>query len=243
VPQSIALDIVYQDEALLVINKPAGRVVHPAPGNPDQTLVNALIHYDSSLAQIPRAGIVHRLDKDTTGLLVVARTPEAHSALVAQLQARAFEREYQALLNGVMVAGGTVDAPLGRHPTERKRIAVREQGRAAVTHYRVLRRFRAHTHVSLRLKTGRTHQIRVHMAYIHYPIVGDPVYGGRLRIPAGMHQEAAEALRAFKRQALHAARLGLRHPITGAMLAWEAPLPEDFAALLNALDQDAHRGS
>jgi 23S rRNA pseudouridine1911/1915/1917 synthase len=239
-PQSIDLPIVYEDEALLVIDKPAGLVVHPAPGNPDRTLVNALLHHDPKLSRLPRAGIVHRLDKNTTGLLVIARTPEAHTALVAQLQAREIAREYLALVTGVMVAGGTVDARLGRHPVERKRVAVYERGRTAITHYRVAQRFRAHTLIRVRLETGRTHQIRVHMAHIRHPIVGDPVYGGRLRIPAGLSGEAVNALRAFKRQALHAARLGLRHPQSGDMLAWEAPLPEDMAALLAVLQEDAH---
>lgn len=238
-PQAIALDVVYEDELLIVVNKPAGLVAHPAPGNPDQTLVNALLHRYPELAQVPRAGVVHRLDKDTSGLLVVARTPTARTALVAQLQARAFLREYEAVVVGGMVAGGTVEAALGRHPVERKRMAVQEEGRAAITHYRVVRRFRAHTHVRLRLETGRTHQIRVHMAHIRHPLVGDPVYGGRLRLPPGASEALIAALRGFKRQALHAARLGLTHPVSGEMLEWQAPLPDDMAQLLAALEADA----
>jgi 23S rRNA pseudouridine1911/1915/1917 synthase len=238
-PQAMALDVVYEDQVLIVVNKPAGLVTHPAPGNPGQTLVNALLHRYPELAQVPRAGVVHRLDKDTSGLLAIARTPVAHTALVAQLQARAFLREYEAVVTGVMVAGGKVEAALGRHPVERKRIAVRDQGRAAVTHYRVVRRFRAHSHLRLRLETGRTHQIRVHMAHIRHPLVGDPVYGGRLRLPPGASETLIAVLRAFKRQALHAARLGLTHPVSGEMLEWQSPLPDDMAQLLAALEADA----
>jgi 23S rRNA pseudouridine1911/1915/1917 synthase len=241
--QPIALDVVHCDPALLVINKPAGWVVHPAPGHPDRTLVNALLHFDPMLAEVPRAGVVHRLDKDTTGLLVVARTPVSHTALVAQLQARAIEREYEAVVSGVMVAGGSIDVPLGRHPVDRTRIAVQAGGRAAVTHYRVVERFRGHTHVRVHLETGRTHQIRVHMAHIHHPLVGDPVYGGRLRLPAGASMELVAALRAMRRQALHAGRLALQHPSSGAWLQWRAPVPEDMAALLEVLREDAHRST
>jgi 23S rRNA pseudouridine1911/1915/1917 synthase len=239
--QPIALDVVHCDQALLVINKPAGLVVHPAPGNPDRTLVNALLHFDPTLAEVPRAGIVHRLDKDTAGLLVVARTPESHTALVAQLQARAFEREYEAVVTGVLVAGGSIDVPLGRHRVDRTRIAVHAGGRSAVTHYRVVERFRGHTHLRVRLETGRTHQIRVHMAHIHHPLVGDPVYGGRPRLPPGASAELVAALRGFRRQALHAGRLALEHPSTGEWLEWRAPVPEDMAELLDILREDAHR--
>jgi 23S rRNA pseudouridine1911/1915/1917 synthase len=238
----LPLQLVYEDEALLVVNKPPGLVVHPAPGHQDDTLVNALLHHAPGLASIPRAGIVHRLDKDTSGLLAVARTLQAHTALVAQLQARALLREYEAIVVGRMVAGGTADAPIGRHPVDRRRMAVRSQGKAAVTHFRVIQRLHAHTHVRLRLETGRTHQIRVHMAHLNYPVLGDPLYGGRLRLPAVAGEELAEALRSFRRQALHAARLGLAHPGSGAFLSWEAPLPEDMAFLLDLLrrhDRDA----
>jgi 23S rRNA pseudouridine1911/1915/1917 synthase len=236
--QEIPLDIVYEDEAILVINKPPGLVVHPGAGNLEGTLGNALLHYAPELESVPRAGVVHRLDKDTSGLLVVARTLTAQKYLVEQLQARAFEREYEALVAGVMTAGGTVDAPIGRHPQNRLRQAVVDDGKEAVTHYRVLERFRAHTHIRVQLETGRTHQIRVHMAHIHYPIVGDPVYGGRLRIPAGTSAQLQAALHAFKRQALHAAHLGLEHPITGEFLSWDAPLPDDMAALIEACRAD-----
>lgn len=233
-----ALDIVYQDRDLLVINKPAGLVVHPAAGNRAGTLLNALLHHAPELALLPRAGIVHRLDKDTSGLLVVARTLEAHTRLVAALQARAVEREYEAIVCGVMTAGGRIEAPIGRHPTQRTRMAVREQGRAAVSHYRVLERFRAHTRVQVRLESGRTHQIRVHMAHIHHPLVGDPTYGGRLRLPPGCSPGLAEALRGFRRQALHARRLALAHPASGEAMAWTAPLPPDMETLLATLRED-----
>lgn len=238
-PESIGLQIAYEDRHVLVIDKPAGLVVHPGAGNEAGTLQNALLHFDPSLAQLPRGGIVHRLDKDTTGLLVVARTLEAHTALVRALEAREIEREYEAICQGVMTAGGTVDAPIGRHPVDRVRQAVREDGREAITHYRVLQRFRGHTHIRLQLETGRTHQIRVHMAHIHYPLVGDRVYGGRLLLPKGASEQLIEALRAFKRQALHAARLAFEHPITGKPVDVTSPLPEDMQALRAALTADA----
>jgi 23S rRNA pseudouridine1911/1915/1917 synthase len=236
--ESIPLDIVYEDEAIIVINKPAGLVVHPAAGNWAGTLGNALLHHAPELMQVPRAGVIHRLDKETSGLLVVARTLEAQHHLVDQLQARAFEREYQAVVAGVMTGGGRIDAPIGRHPTNRLKMTVREDGRESVTHYRVLTRFRAHTHISVQLETGRTHQIRVHMAHIHYSLVGDPVYGGRPRLPAGASPSLIETLRGFRRQALHASRLGIEHPLTGESLHWEASLPADFVRLLQALRQD-----
>ncbi|MFZ5594372.1 MAG: 23S rRNA pseudouridine(1911/1915/1917) synthase RluD [Pseudomonadota bacterium] len=237
-PQPIPLTVVYEDEALLVINKSAGLVVHPAAGNPEGTMLNALLHHAPELIHVPRAGIVHRLDKDTSGLLVVARTLKAQAHLVEQLQERAFEREYEAVAVGVMTAGGRVDAPIGRHPVDRKRMAVTASGKEAVTHYRVAERFRAHTHVKVRLETGRTHQIRVHMAHIHYPLLGDPVYGGRLRIPRDSGAGLADTLRHFKRQALHAARLGLVHPESGERMGWQVPLPDDMAALLGILRED-----
>jgi 23S rRNA pseudouridine1911/1915/1917 synthase len=237
--EDIPLAIVYEDEHLLVINKPAGLVVHPAAGNYSGTMLNALLHHVPQLENLPRAGIVHRLDKETSGLLVVAKDLSTHKALVAQLQAREFEREYLAIVVGVMTAGGTVEAPIGRHPVQRKRMAVVERGKPAVTHYRVLERFRAHSLIRVNLETGRTHQIRVHMAYIHFPLVGDPIYGGRLKLPRGCTDELAEALRHFRRQALHAARLGIVHPQTGEYLEWEAPLPADMQALLAVLQADA----
>ncbi|CAK0744456.1 23S rRNA pseudouridine(1911/1915/1917) synthase [Gammaproteobacteria bacterium] len=234
--ESLPLTVVYADSALLVINKPAGLVVHPAAGNHQGTLVNALLHHAPELATLPRAGLVHRLDKDTTGLLVVARTLTAHHALVEQLKDREFMREYEAVVNGVVVAGGQVDAPLGRHPVDRKRMAVVvTSGRHAVTHYRVVQRFAAHTHLRLRLETGRTHQIRVHMTHLHYPLVGDPVYGGRPRLPPMCSPTLAATLQGFNRQALHAIRLGLAHPLTGETLTWEASLPADMVQLLASL--------
>ena len=238
-PQSIPLAIVYEDKHVLVIDKPAGLVVHPGAGNPDSTLQNALLAYDPKLAVLPRAGIVHRLDKDTSGLLIIARTLPAHTALVRMLEERSIHREYEAVCRGVMTAGGTVDAPIDRHPTDRVRMAIREGGRAAVSHYRVIRRFRAHTHVRVQLETGRTHQIRVHLAHIGYPIVGDRVYGGRLALPKGASEELRIALRSFPRQALHAARLQLEHPITGKPLEAAAPLPPDMVRLLEQLAADA----
>jgi len=233
--QPIPLDIRYQDEHLLVVNKPAGLVVHPAAGNPDGTLQNALLHYDASLAALPRAGIVHRLDKDTSGLMVVARNLAAHKSLVEQLQAHSVHREYQALVQGEMTAGGSVDAPIGRHPRDRLRMAVVISGKPAITHYRVVERFPAHTLLLVRLETGRTHQIRVHMASIHHPLVGDPLYGGRQRLPPAISDQLRLALTGFQRQALHARRLELRHPASGEQVGWEVQMPDDFADLLAAL--------
>lgn len=243
-PQALDLAIVHEDEALLVIDKPAGLVVHPAAGNRDGTLVNALLHHAPELAALPRAGLVHRLDKETSGLLVVARTLAAHTALVGQLQARRVSREYRAVVTGVMASGGTVDAPIGRHPVDRKRMAVVAGGKPAVTHYRVTARFRAHSDLRVRLETGRTHQIRVHLAHVHYPILGDPVYGGPPRLPPGMDPALADRVRGFRRQALHAERLGLEHPLSGEWCEWESPLPADMRELLNALmmDRDADHG-
>lgn len=234
--EAMDLDIVHEDEDILVINKPAGLVVHPAAGNYTGTLVNALLHYAPSQEALPRAGIVHRLDKDTTGLMVVAKTLPAHTRLVAQLQARSVSRIYEAVVQGALASGGTVEAAIGRHPRHRKQMAVLTHGgKPALTHYELLHRFPHHTHVRLRLETGRTHQIRVHMAHIHYPLVGDPVYGKRARRPAGASAELLEALRAFPRQALHAAQLGLQHPASGRALRWKVPLPADMRALLEAL--------
>ena len=237
-PEEQPLAVVHQDRALFVINKPAGMVVHPGAGNPRHTLQNALLALDAKLALVPRAGLVHRLDKDTSGLLVVARTPEAHARLVAALAEREIERIYIAICTGAMTGGGTVDAPIGRHRTQRTRMAVRSDGRDAVTHYRIVKRYRAHTLVRVQLETGRTHQIRVHLAHIGYPIVGDPLYVGRRRLPAGCTAALAAALGAFPRQALHAARLALAHPMTGRALEWEVPIPDDMAGLLAALDRD-----
>jgi 23S rRNA pseudouridine1911/1915/1917 synthase len=240
-PEAIALDLVYQDDDLLVINKPAGLVVHPAAGNPSGTLMNALLHHDASLAALPRAGIVHRLDKNTTGLMVVARSQQAHTRLVEALQRREVKREYICVVNSVLTAGGTIDAPIGRHPVDRKRMAVVGGGRAAVTHYRVIARYRAHTLVQVMLETGRTHQIRVHMAHIRCPVTGDPVYGGRLRLPRGASESLKQALTGFRRQALHAERLGLQHPVTAEPMSWEVAMPDDMQALVSALEDDAEQ--
>lgn len=236
--EDIPLDIIYEDEALIVINKPAGFVVHPAAGHHSGTLQNALLHFDSGLEAVPRAGIIHRIDKDTTGLLVIARNLVSHRSLVEQLQAKEMQREYQAVVHGVMTGGGIIDEPIGRHPRDRIRMAVRENGKPALTHYRVIKRYREHTHVHVKLDTGRTHQIRVHMQHIRHPIVGDPVYSGRQRIPAKASQELVEILRQFKRQALHAFQLSLTHPDTGEVMSWQAPLPDDFQRLLSVLDED-----
>ena len=242
-PQDIALDLLYQDADLLVVNKPAGLVVHPGAGNPAGTLVNALLHFDERLSALPRAGIIHRLDKETSGALVIARTPQAHASLVEQLAAREVHRQYECVVYGVLVAGGTVDAPLDRHPVDRLRRAVVEDGKPAVTHYRVRQRFRAHTHLQVNLETGRTHQIRVHMAHIRHPLLGDPLYGGGLKLPKGASPEFIEALRVFKRQALHAERIAFVHPRSGETIDVEAPRPADLQALLDALAADLAEAS
>ncbi|MES9926279.1 MAG: 23S rRNA pseudouridine(1911/1915/1917) synthase RluD [Candidatus Thiodiazotropha endolucinida] len=239
--QAIELDLVYEDEHLLVINKPAGLVMHPAAGNPDGTLLNGLLNHYQPLQQIPRAGIVHRLDKETSGLLVVAKTLQSQHALVRQLQARSVKREYLAIVQGEMIAGGTVDAPIGRHPVNRLRMTVHETGKHAVTHYRIEQRFRAHTLLRVRLETGRTHQIRVHMRHIRHPLLGDPLYGGRLKLPSAINDELAAAIKGFRRQALHATRLELIHPETGEQVAWEAPVPADMQQLIDLLAEDAKR--
>ncbi len=239
--EPIPLDIIYEDADLLVLNKPAGLVVHPAAGNPAGTLLNALLHHDPQLAALPRAGIVHRLDKGTTGLMVVARNLTAHKQLVDALQARTVKREYLAVVNSVLTAGGTIDAPMGRHPVDRKRMTVVNAGKEAVTHYRVEERFRAHTLVRVQLETGRTHQIRVHMAHRRMPVVGDPVYGGRFRLPKSADSDLTECLKNFRRQALHATRLTLAHPRSGETMTWQVDVPQDMQALIEALRQDAAR--
>src|SRR5690554_4683512 len=236
--QPIELNIVYEDDDIMVINKPAGLVVHPGAGTPDGTLLNALLHHYPAIDQVPRAGIIHRLDKDTTGLMVVAKTIPAQTHLVAMMQDRQITREYEAVCNGPMTAGGMIDEPIARHPTKRTHMAVVALGKPAVTHYRVAERFRAHTHLRLRLETGRTHQIRVHMAHLRHPLVGDLTYGGRPRPPQQASDELLQTLRNFKRQALHAVRLELHHPITGEWLSWEAPTPSDMVELLAVLRRD-----
>lgn len=237
--QSMELDILFEDEHLLVINKPADLVVHPAAGHAAGTLLNGLLHHFPLLREIPRAGIVHRLDKDTTGVMVVAKNLAAHTSLVEQLQARTVGRHYEAVVTGVVTSGGTLDAPIGRHPHQRQRMAVVTSGKPAVSHFRVLRQFRAHTHVRVQLETGRTHQIRVHMNHAGFPLVGDPLYGGRSRLPPAASPTLIEALRTFPRQALHARFLELQHPFSGKRMKWEAPLPEDFCWLLELLRQDS----
>jgi 23S rRNA pseudouridine1911/1915/1917 synthase len=240
-PESIELHVVHEDKALLVIDKPAGLVVHPGAGNPAHTLQNALLAHDPSLARVPRAGLIHRLDKDTSGLLLVARTPEAHTVLVGMLQRREIQRGYLALCLGRPTAGGTIDEPIGRHRSVRTRMTVRRDGREAVTHYRIEQRFRGHTLLRVQLETGRTHQIRVHLAHVGLPIVGDAVYGGRRRQIAGASDQLRAALQSFRRQALHAQRLAFDHPLTGRHHTFEAPLPADFQALLAVLQADAER--
>lgn len=239
--QDLPLEVIYEDEAILIINKPAGLVVHPAAGNIKDTLLNALLNHAPQLAEVPRAGIVHRLDKDTTGLLVIAKTLPAHTALVEQLQARTVKREYEAIAFGLMLAGGTVRTQMGRHPGDRKKMAVLQEGlgKEAITHFRVLERYRFHTRMSVQLETGRTHQIRVHFAHLKFPLVGDGVYGKRLVIPKGASPELVEALREFKRQALHARRLTLVHPLSGKTMQWQARPPADYQYLIKLLREDA----
>jgi 23S rRNA pseudouridine1911/1915/1917 synthase len=237
-PENIPLDIVHQDEAIIVINKPAGLVVHQAAGHYSGTLQNALLYFDSSLVEVPRAGIVHRLDKDTTGLMVVARNLSAHKTLVNLIQKHEVLREYQAVVFGVLTGGGMVDQPIGRHPRDRIKMAVRENGREAITHYRLLQRFREHSHIKVQLETGRTHQIRVHMSHLHHSIVGDPIYAGRHRVPAGAQAELIDYLQSFKRQALHAWRLSFVHPQSGEDVSYEAPIPDDIQQLLSLLQAD-----
>ena len=237
-PEDIPLRILHEDDQVIVIDKPAGLVVHPGAGNPAGTLVNGLLHHDPALASLPRAGIVHRLDKDTSGVMMVARTLQAHTALVAQLSAREVHRQYLAVVVGALVSGGTADASIDRHPRDRIRMTVREDGRDAVTHFRLRERFRAHTLLECRLETGRTHQIRVHMAHLKHPIVGDPLYGGALRLPKGASEGLVAALRGFRRQALHAESLEFRHPASGDAVRCEAAVPEDMQALLRALRDD-----
>ena len=238
VAEDIPINIVYQDESIIVINKPAGLVVHPAAGHYTGTLQNALLYYDESLAEVPRAGIVHRLDKDTTGLMVVARNLTSHKYLVKQIQKHEVTREYQTVVFGVMTGGGMIDQPIGRHPRDRIKMAVRKNGREAVTHYRLLERFREHSHLKVQLETGRTHQIRVHMSYLRHSIVGDPVYAGRHRIPADAAPELIDCIHGFKRQALHAWRLRFKHPVSGEEVSYEAPLPDDMQRLLTLLQAD-----
>ena len=242
-PQDIPLNVLYEDDQVLVIDKPAGLVVHPGAGNPDGTLVNALLFRDPNLAAVPRAGVVHRLDKDTSGVMVVARTLQAQTALVEQLSARDVHRQYLAVVVGALVSGGTADAPIDRYPRDRLKMAVRDDGRDAVTHYRLRERFRAHTALECRLETGRTHQIRVHMAHLKSPIIGDPLYGGALKLPKGATDTLVAELRGFKRQALHAETLEFLHPVSGEPVRASAPVPEDLQRLMSALREDSARAA
>lgn len=236
-PQDIKFDILYQDEDIIVVNKPANLVVHPAAGHLDGTLVNGLLAHDSRLEQLPRAGIVHRLDKDTTGVMVVARNLTAHSWLVEQLQQRLVKREYVALTQGIVTAGRSIETGIGRHPQNRKKMSVQAGAKLAITHFQVARKFKHYSLIKIQLETGRTHQIRVHMSHINYPLLGDSVYGGRARIPAGIDEALRTRIQDFKRQALHAERLSFEHPRSHEMVSFEAPLPEDFESLLEALIQ------
>lgn len=238
-PEPLRLEVVYEDDDLLVVNKGAGLVVHPGAGNPGGTLMNGLLHHAPTLEEIPRAGIVHRIDKDTTGLLLVAKTLPAHTALVRQLANREISRKYLAVCNGVLTGGGTIDQPIGRHPVDRKRMSVQENGKPAVTHYTVLERFRSFTYISVTLETGRTHQIRVHFAWRRHALIGDQAYGGRLALPRGASEPVVQLLRGFKRQALHATRLAFAHPSSGKTVELEVPPPNDFQALLEVLREDA----
>jgi 23S rRNA pseudouridine1911/1915/1917 synthase len=240
--EQAAVDVVFEDRYLRVVNKPAGLVVHPGAGNPAHTLQNRLLGLDPKLALVPRAGLIHRLDKDTSGLMVVARTLESHTALVAMLAAHEIQRCYIAICTGVMTGGRVVDEPIGRHRTTRTRMQVRGDGRPAVTHLRVLRRFRGHTEVQAQLETGRTHQIRVHLAHVGYPVVGDPLYGTRRRYPSGASPQLRASLDGMHRQALHAAQLQFTHPVTGKELTFNAPLPQDMVDLLAALARDLEQG-
>lgn len=238
-PQNIPLNIVYEDDEIIVINKPRNLVVHPGAGNPDGTVLNALLYRYPEIINVPRAGIVHRLDKDTTGLMVIAKTIPAQTHLVEALQLREITREYEAVVNGRMTAGGTVDEPIARHPTKRTHMAIHPLGKPAITHYRVMEHFRAHTRLRLRLESGRTHQIRVHMAHINHPLVGDPVYGGRPHPLKGVSEEFRQVMNNFDRQALHATMLRLYQPRTGIEMEWHADIPADMVILINILKADA----
>lgn len=238
-PEPVAFDRVYEDDDLLVVNKPAGLVVHPGAGNPAGTLMNGLLYHVPALNEIPRAGIIHRLDKDTSGLLLVGKTLTAHTALVRLLADRDISRNYLAVCNGVLTGGGIVREPISRHPVDRKRMSVQRNGKPAVTHYTVKERFAAHTYVAVKLETGRTHQIRVHFAHRRHALVGDQVYGGRLALPKGASEELIQTLRHFKRQALHATRLAFEHPVSGVLLDLEIAPPDDFQTLIEVMRNDA----
>ncbi|MDA8872144.1 23S rRNA pseudouridine(1911/1915/1917) synthase RluD, partial [Candidatus Thioglobus sp.] len=237
IAEKISLNIVYEDEDIIVINKQFGLVTHPGAGNWSGTLANALLYYDSNLSKLDRAGIVHRLDKNTSGLMVIARNEKSQKYLTEQLQSHLVDREYSAIVYGHMIAGGTVDEPIGRDPKDRVKQAVSESGKEAVTHYRAIDRFKSHTHVKAILETGRTHQIRVHLSHVGHSLIGDPMYGGRVRFPKKASEELKEALLNFKRQALHSKKLTLSHPISGEVMSWKAPLPDDMLKLLEVLNK------
>jgi 23S rRNA pseudouridine1911/1915/1917 synthase len=241
-PQTLPLDVIFEDEHILVVNKPAGMVVHPAAGHADGTLVNALLGYAPELDALPRGGIVHRLDKETSGIMFVARSSLAHKSLVAQLSERTVSRTYCAVCTGALTGGGKIDAPIDRHPTARTKMAVVADGKPAVTHYRIAHRFKHYTQLQVNLETGRTHQIRVHMAHRKWPLIGDPIYAGRQRIPAGASEALITALRNFPRQALHAQALEFEHPATGDWLEFETELPDDLVELLEVLDSEDRFG-
>lgn len=237
-PENIPLTLIYEDDDFLIINKPIGLVVHPGAGQSKHTLLNALLHHCPSLEYLPRAGILHRLDKNTSGLLLVAKNAESYQDLRKQLQARTLSREYQAIATGKFISGGSIDAPIGRHPIHRKRMSVNDSGKHALTHFRILDRFENFTHVKVKLETGRTHQIRVHFSHIKHPIVGDATYGFRLCASKNMHPDLLNGLRQFKHQALHASTLGLTHPKTGQWMEFHSDAPEDFQRLLELLHLD-----
>jgi len=236
VGEDIPLQVIFEDEDIIVLNKAVGIVVHPGAGNWSGTLANALLYYEPKLATLDRAGIVHRLDKNTSGLMVVARNEKSQKYLVEQLQTHSVSREYSAIVYGHMVAGGTIDNPIGRDTKNRVKQAVSSHGKEAITHYRVIDRYQNHTHVKAILETGRTHQIRVHLSHIGHPLIGDTMYGGKVRFPRKADAILKEALVSFKRQALHARKLTLTHPVSGELMSWKSPLPEDMLALLNVLN-------
>ena len=235
--ENIALNIVFEDEDIIIINKPFGLVTHPGAGNWNGTLANALLYYDPELSKLDRAGIVHRLDKNTSGLMVIARNEKSQKYLVEQLQSHSVVREYSAIVYGHMISGGSVNDPIGRDPKDRIKQAVSSNGKDATTHYRVIDRFKSHTHVKAILETGRTHQIRVHLSHIGYPLLGDSMYGGRVRFPKKASEILKESLLGFKRQALHSKKLTLNHPSTGELMSWKAPLPDDMLELLDILSE------
>jgi len=235
IAEEIPINIVYEDEDIIVINKQFGLVTHPGAGNWSGTLANALLYYDPALASLDRAGIVHRLDKNTSGLMVIARNEKSQKLLVEQLQSHSVDREYSAIVYGHMIAGGTVDDPIGRDPKDRVKQAVSMSGKDSTTHYRAIDRFKSHTHVKAILETGRTHQIRVHLSHVGHSLIGDPMYGGRVRFPKKASEELKDSLLNFNRQALHSKKLTLTHPISGELMSWKAPLPDDMSGLLEVL--------